>query len=138
MILTQSDRERLSGLLRSHHAPTSSGAARVRLVEAIAAASIVDPTVIPPTVVTMNSIVTLIDITSGEIANYALVYPGDANVDRLKISVLAPLGAALLGRSEGDVIEYDTPAGTKRFFLQKVSYQPEARMRESSAGASAS
>ena len=135
MMLTQPDRDRLVSLLKTHRAPGSNPSARTRLTLTIASAAIVDPTEIPEDVVTMNSIVTLIDISSGEIANYALVYPADANVDRLKISVLAPLGAAILGRAEGDIVECDVPAGTKRYFVQKVTFQPESRFRSTPAEA---
>jgi regulator of nucleoside diphosphate kinase len=135
MILTTSDRERIIRLLRASKSPSVSGTIRAGLNAGVTTATVVEPTDMPPSVVTMNSIVKLIDIETGEIATYALVYPADANVDRLRISVLAPLGAALLGRSEGEVIEYEVPGGTKRFYLQKVVEQPEARRRASMSDA---
>lgn len=136
MILTQPDRERLVSLLKSSRNQPALGT-RAKLTEAVERATIVAPDVVPETVVTMNSIVRLIDTASGEITSFALVYPADANVDRLKISVLAPLGTALLGRSEGEIIEYAVPSGTKRFFIQKVMYQPEERFRAGAADATA-
>jgi regulator of nucleoside diphosphate kinase len=103
------------------------GNARSALHTTVSTAAIVSPVAIPETVITMNSIVSLIDLENGLIKTCTLVYPSDANIDRLKISVLAPLGAALLGRSQGEVIEFSVPAGTKRYFIQKVLYQPEAQ-----------
>lgn len=128
MMLTQPDHDQIVRMLKAGRATATSGTARSRLSEALGAATVVDPTTIPPTVVTMNSVVTVIEMETGEITSYALVYPADANVDRLRISVLAPLGAALLGRSEGEIVEVDGPAGTKRYFVQKVAFQPESRL----------
>jgi regulator of nucleoside diphosphate kinase len=130
MVLTQPDRDRLVNLLKSHNAHGVPGNTRLALYTTIKTADIVSPSAIAQSVVTMNSIVSLIDLTNGLIRTCTLVYPGEANVDRLKISVLAPLGAALLGRSEGEAIEFTVPAGTKRFFIQKVLYQPEAHRNQ--------
>jgi regulator of nucleoside diphosphate kinase len=130
MLLTQSDRDRLVTLLKTYTPPGLPGTARLELHTAVKAADIVSPSAMPATVVTMNSVVSLIDLANGLIRTCTLVYPGDANVDRLKISVLAPLGAALLGRSEGEVIEFTVPVGMKRFFIQKVLYQPEAQLNQ--------
>ena len=66
---------------------------------------------------------------SGSTVTYSLVYPRDANVDGLRISVLARLGVAILGESEGTVIEYAITGGPKRFRIERVDYQPESRLR---------
>jgi regulator of nucleoside diphosphate kinase len=134
MILTQPDRDRLTTLLKTSRTVTASGSSRSDLFESLSSAEIVEPWLVPDNIVTMNSVVNLIDLANGEIATYALVYPHDANVDRLKISVLAPLGAALIGRAEGDVVAFSGPAGTRRFFIQKVIFQPEQRFRETQTG----
>jgi regulator of nucleoside diphosphate kinase len=131
MILTQSDREALARLLKSPHAVGAPPAVRARLAGIVDGATVVPPEAVPSGVVTMSSVVRLIDIMNGEIVRYAIVHPSDANVDRLKISVLAPLGVALIGRAEGDIIEMAVPAGTRRFYLQKVEFQPESRFRAS-------
>ena len=130
MFITEPDRNRLINLLRMHNAPGSPGNSRLELVKRINDAEIVSSSAIPETIVTMNSIVRLIGIPDGASITYALVYPNDANVDRLKISVLAPLGAALLGRSEGDMVEFTVPSGTKRYLIEKVVYQPEAQLHK--------
>jgi regulator of nucleoside diphosphate kinase len=139
MLLTQPDRDRLVNLLRTCSVPRSLGLGngRLTLQTTVSRAAIVSPSAIPETVVTMNSVVSLIDLTNGLVRTCTLVYPGDANVDRLKISVLAPLGAALLGRSEGEVIEFTVPAGSRRFFIQKVLYQPEAERNRTTDSPSA-
>ena len=128
MLITQPDRDRLVDLVKNYNPPKALGAARLELLTRVNAATIVPPAMIPQSVVTMNSVVELIEISSGEVVTYALVYPPDANVDRLKISVLAPLGVAMLGKSEGEIVAFTVPAGTKRYFIRKVVYQPEARL----------
>ena len=56
---------------------------------------------------------------------YTLVYPDEANIPERKLSVLAPMGAALLGAREGQVVEFQTPGGARRLKVVKVVYQPE-------------
>jgi regulator of nucleoside diphosphate kinase len=129
MILTTADRDRLVSLMKAGRTASSTPDVRMGLVAAVGAATIVEPANVPPTVVTMNSVVTVIDIDTGAIAQYTLVFPSDANVDRARISVLAPLGAALLGRAEGEIIEYVVAAIVKRFYVRKVLYQPESSYR---------
>ena len=129
MILTRTDRDRLVAMLKAYASSSSQTYAGAVLVETMRKARVVEPKAVPPSVVTMNSVVSLIDIASGVISRFALVYPADANVDALKVSILAPLGAAMLGRSEGEIIEVDGPAGPRRYFIQKVAFQPESRLR---------
>ena len=129
MLITRYDRDQLFEILRSTGSPPALGNALADLARKLDSATILPSEVIPPDVVTMNSVVTLMELPFGSIVTYKLVYPRDANVDGLKISVLARLGVAMLGRSEGDLIEYDIAGGTKRFLVRKVVYQPEARLK---------
>ena len=89
-------------------------------------AVLVEPVEIPPDVITMNSTVSLIDIGSSEEEVFTLVFPTDGDADAGKISVMAPLGTAMLGYRVGDVFEWDVPMGRKRWRVAKVIYQPEA------------
>ena len=75
----------------------------------------------------MNSRVSVIDLETSERFKFTLVFPEDADASANKISVLAPVGAAMLGYGVGDEIEWEVPAGTRRFQIAKVDYQPEAR-----------
>ena len=77
-------------------------------------------------VVTMNSEVVLRDLGSGQEFTCRLSFPDDANVDGGRLSVLAPVGTAILGYREGSVIEWEVPAGTRRIRIEKILYQPEA------------
>lgn len=88
--------------------------------------TLVDSKSVPSTVVTMNSRVLLIDVDEKKTMDFTLVFPRDADIDAGRLSVLSPVGTAILGHSEGDVIEWCVPAGLRKFRIEKVLYQPEA------------
>lgn len=92
----------------------------------LARAIIVDEQAIPPDVITMNSQASLVDMDTGEEMLYTLVFPEDADTVQGKISVLAPIGTAMLGYRVGDDFEWDTPGGKRKMRVEKVLYQPEA------------
>lgn len=96
------------------------------LAKELLRAEIVDPKSIPPDVITMNSRVRLMDLDSKEERIYTLVFPRDANIDQNKISILAPIGTAMIGYRGGDTIKWQVPAGTKRLKVLSILYQPEA------------
>jgi regulator of nucleoside diphosphate kinase len=89
-------------------------------------ADLVKPQEIPNDVITMNSTFRLRDLDKGEEAVYTLVFPGEADSAKGKISILAPIGTAVLGYRLGDTIEWEVPAGLKRFKVEEIVYQPEA------------
>ena len=89
-------------------------------------AEVVSSQDVPPDVVTMNSKVVLRDLTTSEKMTYVLVFPADANIDEGAISVLAPVGTAILGYAKGDVVEWRVPSGIRRISIEEVIYQPEA------------
>jgi regulator of nucleoside diphosphate kinase len=80
---------------------------------------------VPPDVVTMQSVVRVRDLDSGACVDYRLVFPADADIERRQISVLAPIGTALIGYRAGDRIEWTTPGGRRRLEVEAVLYQPE-------------
>lgn len=89
-------------------------------------AEIVTPERVPPNVVTMNSRFFFEDEPSGVYRVAQLVYPTDATADGTKISVLAPVGMALLGLSAGRAVSFPIPGGRMgRLRVVKVLYQPE-------------
>ena len=92
-------------------------------------AQIVEPSTVPPTVITMNSQVRLKDLSEGDEMVYTLVFPQDANLSEGKISILAPIGTAMLGYQVGDVVEWNTPGGLQRFKIVDLLFQPEAAGR---------
>ncbi|NQV18532.1 MAG: nucleoside diphosphate kinase regulator [Armatimonadetes bacterium] len=87
---------------------------------------IVEPKDIPKDVITMNSMVRLKDLDSEEEMTYTLVFPGNADMSNNKISILAPIGTALIGYRVGDIIEWKVPAGLRKLKVEAILYQPEA------------
>lgn len=81
------------------------------LADELDAATIVADELVPPGVVTMNSVVTFRNIDSGRVSTLKLVYPNDPNVTTESVSVLAPVGAALIGLHEGEEICWPLPNG---------------------------
>lgn len=89
-------------------------------------AQVVAPNQVPADVVTMNSKARVKDLATGEEITYTLVFPEQADIDQDKISVLAPIGTAMLGQRVGDEFEWQVPAGPVRLRVEEVLYQPEA------------
>ncbi len=124
IIISTIDAERLERLLDG--LPSGGFIGRVELETELARAKIVEPKDVPPSVVTMNSTVRFRIESSNEDFELTLVYPKDSDLSGKTISVLAPVGSALLGLSQGDEIEWPKPGGgVMRVKIQEVAYQPE-------------
>src|SRR5574339_750402 len=89
-------------------------------------ARVVAPADVPPDVITMNSKARLRDLDTGEEMIFTLVFPGNADIEHDRISVVAPIGTAMLGHRVGDEFEWQVPAGAVRLRVEEVLYQPEA------------
>ena len=89
-------------------------------------ANVVDPKEIAMDAITMRSKVRLKDLESRKEMIYSLVFPNEADVDEGRISVLAPVGTAMIGYRVGDIIEWEVPSGLRRLKVEEVLYQPEA------------
>ena len=126
IVITHTDRQRLGSLLEKA-AQDGWGEPRSLddLLTELERALSVDSCDVPADVVTMNSTVQLRDLETGETFEYTLVYPPDADVNEDRISVLAPVGMAILGAKKGDVVEWPVPAGTLRVRVEEILYQPE-------------
>ncbi len=74
-------------------------------------AVIIDPAAIPGGVVAMESRVMFEDLNSGETEEYTITFPDRANIDEKRISILAPVGTALIGCREGEIVQWNTPGG---------------------------
>ena len=121
LYLTEDDLERLSRLLEAQ------GGRFPKLEGELARATVVSRDTIPHDVVTMNSRVQFENEMTGERREITLVYPGDADIDAGKISVLVPVGTALLGLRVGQSIDWELPSGDKqRYRVIAVPYQPES------------
>lgn len=89
-------------------------------------ARVVAPKEVPSDVVTMNSKARVRDVATDEEMTYTLVFPEQADIEQGKISVVAPIGTAMLGQRVGDEFEWQVPAGSVRLRVEEVLYQPEA------------
>jgi regulator of nucleoside diphosphate kinase len=97
------------------------------LEKEIEKATIVPRHQLPADVVTMHSRVRIIDMRTGEQMVYKIVYPHEANYAEKRISVLAPIGVALLGYPVGTEIEWQVPSGTRRLRIEAVEQPQETR-----------
>ncbi|MGJ0578297.1 nucleoside diphosphate kinase regulator [Xenorhabdus bovienii] len=125
IIINELDAERLDSLLEQP------AFANTSIAEALNAeldrAEIVPPVEIPPDVVTMNSEIRFIDLGSNEERVRTLVYPASLQDSTKHLSVMAPLGAALLGLRVNDEITWQLPNSEKtRIKVLEIIHQPEA------------
>jgi regulator of nucleoside diphosphate kinase len=128
LTVTTENARRLEAVLQSATATASPMAAL--LEEELSRAQWVESDAISSDIVTMNSRVVCRDETSGEEHEVELVYPHEADADSGRISVLAPVGAALLGLAVGSAIDWPLPGGrTTRVRVLAVPFQPEAARR---------
>ncbi len=124
IVISSLDADRLDSLLES--LPRGGFPGKDELEDELARADVVDPKDVPQTVVTMNSKVRFRVEASDEEFTLTLVYPKDLDSSGDKISILAPVGSALLGLSQGDEIEWPKPGGgVLRVRIEEVVYQPE-------------
>jgi regulator of nucleoside diphosphate kinase len=128
--VTPPDKERLTSLLEARRSfGREDGRTLEVLEEELDRAVVVDADQLPPDVVTLDSRVRLVDLDSGEELTFAVVLPSRANADEGRISVLAPLGMAVLGYRCGDFIDWAVPGGRRRLRVTRVLFQPEAAAR---------
>lgn len=124
--ITRADFERLRRLIDGRRAGNAFDLEYLDTLEQeIDRADIVEPEAIPRDVVTMDSEVRLKDLDSGDVKVYRLVFPTQARTEN-GVSILAPIGTAILGYRVGDIIEWRVPRGIKRLKVLEVLYQPEA------------
>jgi regulator of nucleoside diphosphate kinase len=124
--ITDDDSERLRRLIAGRRGANPVDHEYLDMLEQeLDRAEVVEPEAIPRDVVTMNSEVQLRDLDSGETRVYRLIFPTQTRTAN-SISVLAPVGTAMLGYRVGDVIEWPVPKGIRRLKVMDVIYQPEA------------
>jgi regulator of nucleoside diphosphate kinase len=119
IVVTDRDLERLL--------PIVSGSPLAASLEAeLDRALVVEQREVPPDVVTMNSHLVYEDCATGARRDVQLVYPRDADAARGRVSILAPVGSALLGLRVGQQIAWEVPSGMRRMRVVELRYQPEA------------
>lgn len=95
-----------------------------RLQEELDRARIVPADEVPESCVRMNSRVRVRDLFTREVLQFQIVYPRDADVNRGRISVLAPLGTALIGVQSGATVQWRVPGGVRRLRVESVEPPP--------------
>ncbi|QMR77122.1 nucleoside diphosphate kinase regulator [Enterobacter sp. RHBSTW-00175] len=125
IIINELDAERIDRLLEKQEF------AALPIADALNAeldrAQMCTPESMPHNVVTMNSQVKFRDLTTGEERTRTLVYPAQMTDSSTQLSVLAPVGAALIGLRTGDTIHWELPGGTATHLeVLELLYQPEA------------
>ena len=127
IFVTTKDAEKLRRLIREASHSDYRGSDYLKMLsDELERASVVPPDEIPSDVITLNSTARLVDQKTKEEMLYTLVFPEDADVSHGKISVLAPIGTAMLGYKVGDTFEWNTPGGKRRIRVNEILYQPEA------------
>lgn len=131
IVLTSADYHELLPFAASSRQPGDAGD---QLAEKLETATIVESSDVSPAVVTMNTEMEVRDETSDQIARLTLVHPREANIVAGRISVLTPVGVALLGLAEGQSTTFRVPSGEeKRLSVLRVLMQPESRARHDGA-----
>lgn len=127
--ITAPDRERLRDCIDALRERLNDRDLRLvdRLERELDRASVIeDPVKTPKDVITMRSKVRLRDMETRKDSVYTLVYPTESDPVDNQVSIVAPIGTAMLGYRVGDVIEWDVPKGKRRLKVEEILYQPEA------------
>lgn len=134
LIISDADRHELEALIRSARMdPQVRTDYLASLKGELSRARIVPPGEVPANVVTMNSVVRLRDMDTGETEEFELVYPWEVDAGHNRVSILAPIGTAILGYRLGDIIEWPVPAGLRRLREGAVSTRTRRRSAELNA-----
>lgn len=80
---------------------------------------------LPSDVAVLGSSVTFMDLETDEKEQYTLALPQHADIEHRRLSVLSPIGTALLGYREGDIVEWPTPGGVRRLQILRVTHPPK-------------
>jgi regulator of nucleoside diphosphate kinase len=100
---------------------SNASAALAKLRDELDRAAVIDPAAFPADVVTMNSTVAFEDLGTSEIEEYTITFPENADIERSRISILAPIGTALIGCRVGDLVKWSTPGGIRQLKVRRVT-----------------
>lgn len=121
VIVTDADMDRLTRVIRAFRHSLFRDQLQLELLDqTLAAAEVRSPEKVPRDVIRMNSCVRVFDFDTRRRGLYTLAFPEEADITRGMVSVLAPLGIALLGRRKGDIVEAQVPGGTRKLRVEGV------------------
>jgi regulator of nucleoside diphosphate kinase len=126
IFVTEPDAARLRDLLAARVSAVRDQDHLHKLAAELERALVLEPGRVPSDVITMQARAQVLDLMSGERHELTVVFPWQADISAGRISVLAPLGTALLGYREGDEVEWAMPGGLRRLRIEKVR-QPAGR-----------
>lgn len=93
-----------------------------RIEDILSRADVIDPTTLQGPKIRFGATVTLYEEERDEEVTYQLVGDAEADIAQNRISVLAPLGRALIGKEDGDDIEFKAPGGVRKLSVVRVEY----------------
>lgn len=114
---------------------SSASAALQTLRAELDRAAVIDPAEFPADVVTMDSSVEFEDLGTGEVEEYTITFPDRADVERKRMSILAPIGTALIGCRVGDIVRWATPGGVRQLKVRRVAAPATASVASATAPA---
>lgn len=121
--VTHEDKKRLQNLLAGLPQSQDIGSTANQLRSELDRATVVDKSAMPEDTVTLHSYVKVRDLETGEIDEYTLTLPENANPERNMLSILAPVGTGLLGYSTGDEVRWQTPGGERVLKIEHVEHR---------------
>ena len=124
--ITDYDLERLRELLRAAKRSGMQEEALIKLEKELERARVISSGNVPADLITMNSKVRIKDLDTSEEMIFQIVFPSNANLDECRISILAPVGTALIGYKIGNTVRWQVPAGIRKLRIEEILYQPEA------------
>ena len=124
--ISGTDIHRLQELVRSRRYQSTDSKVLAQLQEYLEGRTVAPAADLPGDVVTMHSRVRILDLDTGKPESFTLVFPEEANLFERKMSVLAPVGAAVLGARVGETLHVQVPAGMRQIKVIRLLYQPEA------------
>lgn len=125
LVLTQTDFSRLTKLINHEKEIYKRRQDNLqKMLEELNKAIIVTTENIDNTVVTINSIVKFTDLITNMNIQLKIVYPKNANINKKHVSILSPIGTALLGCKKGETVDWHIAGSKKRYFINEVIYQP--------------
>lgn len=123
IVLSERDAMRVRALLAGQRRVTAGDREDLLDLQAeLDRASIVEPQLLPSNVIALDSTAIVLDLESGLHNHYTLVLPAEADASEGRISVLAPLGTALLGYRAGEEVEWRMPGGLRRLRIEAVQH----------------